>query len=235
VARSVENYRSLLFVGAHDTVGVARALGSEADAVVIDLEDLTPGEAKDEARRQLPAHTGSGRSSGAIAVRINTATPSILAADLAAVHGLAIDALVIPKATPDLLRGIGDVGTPVIAVIETAAGLRQAFEVACSDQVAALAFGANDLAADLRLRSPISAGNLAYARAKLVVDSAAAGVRAPFDRVVGPSVSMPLVVADARTARDAGFGGKGCIGAEQAAHVNRVFARGRLDPDPVAY
>jgi citrate lyase beta subunit len=217
------SYRSLLFVPAHEAELLEAAYASGADAVVADLEDSVPNGRKEEARRViaevLPQSEGAARL-----VRINAPETGLAEDDLAAVCELQLDALVLPKATPDAVAALGAAGLPLIAVIESGAGLRQAYEVAAAPRVAALALGANDLGLDLRLEARADALELLYARSKLVADSAAAGVRAPFDRVYARIDDPVGLEADALFARSLGFGGKNCTHAAQPEVVNGVFA-----------
>jgi citrate lyase beta subunit len=216
------SYRSLLFVPGHDRGRVAAAFASGADAVVLDLEDAVPADRKDDARRVaaelLPSAAGAARL-----VRVNAPDSGHLEADLAAVAALELDAVVVPKATPEAVRALGAEGAPLIAVIESAQGLRQAYDVASAPRFAALVLGAGDLALDLRLDPRPDALELLYARSKLVADSAAAGIRAPFDRVYPRYDDPEGLEADARFARSLGFGGKGCADPAQPPVVNRVF------------
>ena len=218
-------FRSLLFVPAYDPARLTAAFGSGADAVVADLEDATPPDRKEEGRRVvaevLASVTGAAR-----VVRVNAPETGLTPADLDALAGLELDALVLPKATPEAVAALGPAGPPMIAIVESAAGLRLAYETAASPRVAALLLGALDLGADLRLEPRADALELLYARSKIVADSAAAGVRAPFDRVFTPVVDLPGLEADARFGRSLGFGGKGCTHPGQPEVVNRVFATG---------
>ena len=217
-------YRSLLYVPAHDADALVAAYASGADAVVADLEDSVPAERKEEARRVVAAVL-PGAAGAARLVRINAPDTGLSEDDLAAIAELDLDALVLPKATPDAVAALGSAGPPLIAVIESAAGLRQAYEVAAAPRVAALALGAFDLAVDLRLERRPDALELLYARSKLVVDSAAAGVRAPFDRAFPNLDDAAGLEADAVFAHSLGFGGKNCTHASQPLVVNRVFPR----------
>jgi citrate lyase subunit beta/citryl-CoA lyase len=216
-------YRSLLFIPGHDADAYDAAYASEADAVVADLEDFVPAERKDEARRVVAAMFDGASDGPARLVRINAPETGLSEADLAAIAELELDALVLPKATPEAIAALGRDGPPLIAVIESAAGLRLAYEVAAAPRVAALGLGAFDLAVDLRLERREDALELLYARSKLVVDSAAAGIRAPFDRVYPSLDDAAGLEADAVYARSLGFGGKNCTHASQPSVVNRVF------------
>jgi citrate lyase beta subunit len=215
-------YRSLLFVPADDGDRLWAAFASGADAVVADLEDLVAPERKDAARatlaEMLPQLEGADRL-----VRINAPETGLSEADLEAVAGLPINALVLPKATPESIAELGSSGPPLLAVIETAIGLRLAYEIASTPRVAALGLGAGDLTIDLRLEPRPDALELLYARSKLVVDSAAAGIRPPFDRVYPGLEDDDGLRADALFARSLGFGGKHCLHTAQPAIVNEVF------------
>lgn len=214
-------YRSLIFVPAHDAERLEQAFASGADAVVADLEDAVPHDRKQEARdllsELLPAQRGAARL-----VRVNEVGSAAVATDLELVEMLPLDAIVLPKATAAAVAAL-DVDLPVVAVIETAQGLREAYEVASAPSVAVLELGAADLSADLRLTPRPDAAELLYARSKLVVDSAAAGIRAPIDRVYPRFDDAAGLEADTAYARTLGFGGKGCAHPAQPAVVNAVF------------
>jgi citrate lyase beta subunit len=214
--------RSLLFVPADAPERLAAAFASEADAVVADLEDAVPAERKDAARGVL-AEALPGLSGAARLVRVNAVETGLAEADLDAIAGLEPDAIVLPKATPEAVAALGPDGPPLIAIVESAAGLRLAYEIASAPRVAALVLGAADLGAALRLEPRPDALELLYARSKVVADSAAAGIRAPFDRVFPGRGDPQGLDADCRFARSAGFGGKGCTRLDQPAVVNRVF------------
>jgi citrate lyase subunit beta/citryl-CoA lyase len=71
-----------------------------------------------------------------------------------------------------------------------------------------------------------------YARSKVVADSAAAGIRGPFDIVHLDTHDETGLEAASRFARSLGFRGKACIHPAQVGIVNRVF---RPPADSVAW
>jgi citrate lyase beta subunit len=215
-------FRSLLFVRADDAAALERALASEADAVVADLEDSTPPEAKARAR-DLLANTWREAAGGpARLVRVNELHGTLAADDLALVAELALVGLVVPQASTDTINRAVAVGLPVIAVIESAHGLQEAFELASRPHVDALALGAKDLSLDLGLQPREDAQELLYARAKVVADGIAGGVSGLFDRVW--SDADPIrAAADAAFGRSLGFRGKSTLLPEHAAAINAVF------------
>jgi citrate lyase beta subunit len=143
--------------------------------------------------------------------------------DLALVGELQPDAIVLPKATPDAVAALGPDGPPVIAIVETAAGLRTAYETASSARVAALLLGAVDLGAELGLEPRPDGLEILYARSQVVVDSAAAGIRPPFDIVHLDVHDEQGLDEECRLARSLGFRGKACIHPAQLDVVHRVF------------
>jgi citrate lyase beta subunit len=144
--------------------------------------------------------------------------------DLAALEGLDLDAIVLPKATPEAVEALGSQGPPLIAIVETATGLRLAYETAAEPRVAALCLGAADLGAELRLEPRPDGQEILYARSRLVVDSAAAGLRPPFDVVHLDTRDDAGLEDECLLARSLGMGGKMCIHPAQLAVVNRVFS-----------
>ena len=137
---------------------------------------------------------------------------------------LELEAVVLPKATPDAVAALGPEGPPVIAIVESALGLRLAYETAAAERVQALLLGAADLGAELGLEPRPDGLEILYARSKVVSDSAAAAIRPPFDVVHLDVRDLVGLEAAARFARSLGFRGKACIHPDQVEVVNRVFA-----------
>jgi citrate lyase subunit beta/citryl-CoA lyase len=116
----------------------------------------------------------------------------------------------------------------ILALIEAASGVRDADSIAESG-ASRLLFGTADYAEDLS--TPASHDLYAYARARLVVASAAAGLPSPVD---GPSLEVgddEMLRADAELSRSLGMGGKLCIHPRQVPIVNSVFAASDKEED----
>ena len=209
--------RSLLFAPGSDERKLRSALASGADAVVADLEDAV-----------APAQKGAARELVAVlrppVVRVNGADTEWFADDLALVRELQPDAIVLPKATPDAVATLGPDGPPVVAIVETAAGVRSSYDTAASARVAALLLGAVDLGAELGLEPRPDGLELLFARSQVVIDSTAAGIRPPFDIVHLEVSDARGLEEECRLARSLGFRGKACIHPSQLDVVHRVFA-----------
>lgn len=223
--------RTFLVFPGDDARKRERALTSEADAVVLDLEDGVPAEGKDAARDSLTAFA-VGEAGPARLVRINDPTTALGIDDLAAVATLPDDiAVVVPKADPEALDRAAETGRALVALVEDGAGLRDAFALAAHPAVVALGLGSADLRTALGLVPNEAGTELLFARSLLVVASAAAGIRAPLD---GPCLAVrdhAALERETRTARGLGLGGKLCIHPDQLATVRRSFAPSEVEVD----
>ena len=222
---SLEGATSYLFVPATDARRVDKALDSDAHAVIVDLEDAVAEDAKDKARRLVRERLRAPRpGGGAQLVRINGLDTPHARADLEAIDGLALDGVVVPKAEPQPVQALPPSGPPVVALVETAAGLRRAYETATRPRVSRLMLGVVDLAAELGASPGPDGRELLHARSALVVDSVAAGLGGPID---GPCTAIgdeDALRAETRAAKALGFAAKACIHPAQLATVHEVFA-----------
>jgi citrate lyase subunit beta/citryl-CoA lyase len=157
-------------------------------------------------------------------VRVNAAGTPELPADLAALEGARLDGLVLPKATPAALDMLPAHGPPLVAIVETATGLRETRALAAHPRVAVLALGSVDLSAELGLIPRADGLELLLARSTLVLESAAAGLRAPIDGVHVDVRDLDGLAARARLARTLGMRGTLCIHPAQIAVVHAAFA-----------
>lgn len=214
--------RALLFVPGDRPERFAKAAGSGADLVILDLEDAVPEDRKTAARDEVVRWLGGGSGRGA--VRINAVGTSCHEDDVGALAGLSgLQAVVVPKANdPEALTQISRAcGAPVIALVETAGGVLRAAELATAEGVCRLAFGHLDFAADIDAEP--SGATMDQARAMLVLASRAADLPGPIDGVTTNLDDAAVAEADARRARRLGFAGKLCIHPRQVAAIRQGF------------
>ncbi|MFA3875285.1 CoA ester lyase [Streptomyces sp. MMCC 100] len=213
---------SWLFVPASRPDRFAGAVGSGADAVVIDLEDaVAPGD-KDRARAQL--REGWPSDAGVpVVVRVNAAGTPQYAADLAVCRTLGPAAVVLPKTeSAEQVRAAAEAaGTPVLPLVESARGLVELAGIAAAPGAVRLLFGSVDLALDLGVSDDAA---LDTARADLVRWSVVAGLPAPVDGVTTAVREPETVAAAAARGRAWGFGGKLCVHPAQVPPVHAAFA-----------
>jgi citrate lyase subunit beta / citryl-CoA lyase len=217
--------RAPLFVPANRPERFEKAARSGADAVILDLEDAVPFDAKDAARSALRRDF----TDLPVVVRVNAAGSAAHAADLMAVSALRPAAIILPKAeSPSFVEALANtLACQVIALIETARGLANARQIAAAQGVARLAFGSVDLCADLGCAHEREI--LAPARFELVLASRLAGIAAPIDGVTVRLDDLSETSSDAAHARDLGMGGKLCIHPSQIAPVREAFAPGEAE------
>jgi len=121
-------------------------------------------------------------------------------------------------------RGLAVGGFDLVPIIETAKGLRDIDAILCAGtRVKHCAFGAGDFTLDVNMRWSREESELAYARARVVTASRAAGIEAPLDTVWVDLQDEQGLEASTRLALGMGFQGKMCIHPNQIPVVNRVF------------
>lgn len=213
--------RTYLFVPGDRPERFGKAWDSQADEVILDLEDAVSPENKTVARKAIAGWLQSQRP---VWVRCNAADTGWFEEDvkLGWIEGIA--GFVVPKAEQlpqTLLQLVQEKGLGLIALIETATGFANALELARAPGVRRLAFGALDFQVDLGIEGDDDA--LLYFRSQLVLTSRLAGLPPPIDGVT-PSIGDPeRVRLDAQQSRRLGLGAKLCIHPSQIAPVHEAF------------
>ena len=214
--------RSVLFLPASNPRAIAKARETGADLVVFDLEDAVKPADKSAAR------TAAGEAAATswpmpLAIRVNGVGTQWHSLDVDAVARSNADFVIVPRAiSAHLVHGVAEaVNKPVLAMIETAAGVLAAAQIAGS--AAGLIAGTNDLRSDLRLpldasREPISAS------LQMIVLAARAEGIAVFDGVFNGLDDPDGFLREAEEGRGLGFDGKSLIHPNQIEPCHRAFA-----------
>lgn len=216
--------RSWLFVPANRPERFAKAAASDADRIIVDLEDAVAPADKVAARdalvdTELP-------STKPVYLRVNAASTDWFFGDIEIVSRLKLSGVLLPKAesTADVERvaaQLGD-GVTVAPIIETAAGMWNVRDVARARRVERLIFGALDFELDTGIQE--GDDTFAYARSRIAIASRVASLAPPVDAVTIAIDDEARLRADAARSRRFGFGGKLCIHPKQAAALNMMFA-----------
>lgn len=217
--------RSYLFVPGDRPERIAKAQASGADAVIVDLEDAVAPGNKTAARE---AAAGALDAAQPVVLRINGADTVWFDDDVRLLADPGIAAVMLPKATAAAvaaLRAAGG-GKPVLALVETAAGMADLAALAAAG-VARLVFGSIDLQLDLDIGDDDLA--LLPFRMQLVLAARAAGLPPPVDGVTTAFDDAPRIEAEARRARQLGFGAKLCVHPRQVPIVNDAFSPGAAE------
>ena len=229
--------RSWLFVPADSERKIAKALDSEADAIIFDLEDSVTPAMKPVARdllRNLMKRSGGPQWW----VRVNPLGSEFIKDDLELIAISDIHGIVLPKAESgddvrQLAHRTGNI--PVHAIVtETAAslfGLLSYRDPASS--LAAMSWGAEDLSAALGASSKYDAdGSLSFtyelARSLCLAGAVAAGVQ-PVDGVFADFKDEKGLKAESEAARREGFTGKLAIHPGQVPVINAAFTPSKND------
>jgi citrate lyase subunit beta/citryl-CoA lyase len=238
--------RSLLFAPGDTPKKLEKAFGSGADAVILDLEDSVSEAMKAEARGCVAdflktAARGPGQPK--LIVRVNALDTGWTDDDLAAVVPARPDVILLPKAGSG--ADLQDLGAR-IAVLEAEAGLddgavaihalmtenaRGMLNAATfgrkTPRLAALTWGAEDLAADIgasanRDERGVYTDVFRLARTLTLLAAADAGVGA-VDTVYTDFRNMEGLEEECRGAVRDGFSGKLAIHPAQVAVINAAF------------
>jgi citrate lyase subunit beta/citryl-CoA lyase len=214
--------RSYLFVPGDRPERIAKAQASGADAVIVDLEDAVAPARKGAAR---DAVAGALDAAQPVVLRINGADTGWFADDARLAAHPGVMAVLLPKAaSADAvadLRAACD-GKPVLALVESAAGMANLPALAAAPGVARLVFGSIDFQLDLDIGDEDQA--LLPFRMQLVLASRVANLPPPVDGVTTAFDDVARIEHDARRARSIGFGAKLCIHPRQVAIVNGAFS-----------
>ena len=214
--------RSVLFLPASNDRAIAKARTLGADLVVLDLEDAVKPEDK-KAARDAAVEAVADEWPMPVAIRVNSVGSEWHSLDLDAAARSEADFAVVPRAiSGHLVQGVAKaVGKPVLAMIETAAGVLAAAEIA--PQAAGLIAGTNDLRSDLRL--PLDATRAPISTALQLIVLAARAVAVPvFDGVFNRLDDPQGFLAEAEDGRRLGFDGKSLIHPSQIEPCHRAFA-----------
>lgn len=225
--------RSFLFVPGHRPERFEKALASGADAVVLDLEDAVPLEAKAAAREAIaaawPALCAPGRAP--VVLRINAVGQPSGDEDLRWLRDASSvmfpAGLMVPKAESanDLATVRSAVpGACLLPLIESAAGHAALADVAGAEGVLRLVLGHIDFMADTGLQCSDDEAELAPLRFAIAM---ATRMRQRAPAVDGVTVALDDAArlrADTRRALRFGFGAKLCIHPRQVADIHAAMA-----------
>lgn len=215
---------TLLYAPADRPERVVKALASDADVVIVDLEDAVAPDRKEAARASV-AELLAGTGDRLVQLRINAEGSPWFGADLALVSSLPTGVGVrIPKVgDPSDVHRVAEVaeGRALHPLIETAAGVEAAYDIARADPlVATLGLGEADLCSDLGVSSD---SGLAFARSRIVNAARAAGLPAPAMSVHTNVRDDDALARSCAVGRELGFLGRAAIHPRQLPGIVSAF------------
>lgn len=238
--------RSLLFVPGDSEKKLAKGFASEADVVIVDLEDSVAPDNKATARAIAAAFIKDNRDTtrATIYVRVNDLSSGLTDDDLAALVRAAPAGIMLPKSNSgadvqhlatklrvhEAEAALPDGAIRILPLItETAAGVLAAGTYAgMSDRLVGVTWGAEDLSAAIGAHAARN-GDGQYtdvfrlARALTLLAASSAGVDA-IDTVFPAFRDMQAFEAECRDAVRDGFTGKMAIHPDQVPVINAIFS-----------
>ena len=234
--------RSWMFVPGHRQRMIDKALGLNADAIMLDIEDGVAPNEKDQARKNIGESLGGKKTPGSPAryVRINAIGHPRMDADLDAVVRPGLEGLVLPKVDAvaearkvdailtdrESKRRMPSGGIKLLIAIESPKGLLNAPAIAASSsRVTGLMFGAEDFGREIGLPAVREgeARDLIFARSAMVIAAASAHVQA-IDGVWVDLNDGAGLLGFAKQSRRLGFSGMSCIHPSQVDAINATFS-----------
>ncbi|MBJ7336993.1 aldolase/citrate lyase family protein [Mycolicibacterium sp.] len=199
------------------------AVAGSADAVVLDVEDGLPDALKAAGRMSVAEWLDGG---GQAWVRISSTSTTDWAADLDAISGASglLGVMLAKTESADEVAATSArlaVGTPVVALVESAVGIESVGDIARAAGCARIAFGVGDFRRDTGMCADPAV--LAYPRARLVIASRAAGLPAPID---GPTLrgQEAHLARDTAVTKAVGMTGRLCLDLAHAATINALLS-----------
>ncbi|MGY6552524.1 MAG: HpcH/HpaI aldolase/citrate lyase family protein [Erythrobacter sp.] len=238
--------RSWLFAPGDSAKKLAKAIASEADIALMDLEDSVAPENKAAARALVAETLDAAENRARLWVRINPLGTSDAIADLAAIMAAAPGGIFLPKAEGahhitclhhyltafEAAHGIVQGRTRIAALVtETAAAMFRTGEYAGDypgrERLAAMSWGAEDLSSALGAREQRGddgeySHTYEMARSLCLIGASAAGV-APIETVQPEFRDLAALEKRARRVRAQGFAGMLAIHPAQVAPINAAF------------
>ena len=225
--------RSALFTPGTEAARLRKAITSGADVCIFDLEDsVAParvGEARGIVREALEELAGRAR----IWLRVHPASSQEMVEDFRAIPLRALEAVILPKASHRddveacrhaMKQAWSGAQLPMVPLIESAAGVIASASIAEATDVAILAFGRFDLAADMGVDPDGNGAALTVARGTVVLVSTAWRLEPPLDSPWLKITDLDGLQAYAQSARADGFGGMMVVHPSHVSTVNKVFS-----------
>lgn len=215
--------RTLLFIPASDERKLQKVSSLTCDAIIFDLEDGVAPESKTSARENLKIWLPQVQKNILRVVRINSFR-EMLTLDLKSCVGPYLDAVMLPKLESEesllqldsILQAMEEelslplFSIKVIGLIESAKGIVacEAIAKAIPERLLTLCVGPADLAADLNLPPSSGPSALLYARSRIVIAAAAAGLQSAIDGPYPKIEELEGLRSDSIDSRALGFQGR---------------------------
>lgn len=228
----------MLYVPAYKKKLITSALNSNADALIIDLEDAVPEIFKDDARRNIKEAIEDGAFKGKnIFIRVNPIESRMMFRDLNSVFSEDISGFVLTKVytSNDMIyfdklfsqleseNNIREHHFKFIPLIETTSAVMDAYMIArVSSRTIALCFGGEDFLNDCTGIHGVPPRSFDYPRAAIALAARAAGVL-PIDTPFLALDDLDGFIEEESISFEMGFAGCQLIHPKQIELAHRCF------------
>ena len=216
---------------------MVKALNTEADILIFDLEDAVPYEEKERARLEV-AKVLESQAKKSIYVRVNSLSSCLAIEDIRFLLKYPLKGFVVPKVNDStdvakvawLLECYESESAPsaaklnIIPIVETAIGVLNASAIArAHERLTGIMFGAIDYLLDIGGNHDDEDTSLIFGRSAVVTACRGNGLW-PIDTVYANFKDPEGLLKDCRRAKTMGFGGKACIHPAQVSVINPAFS-----------
>lgn len=230
--------RTMLYIPGNNPGMIQNAATFGADSVLLDLEDSVSLNRKIDARTlvcQMLKFVRFGTLE--VTVRINALNTEFYMDDFNAIIPCRPDAIRLPKAErkADILEaeaiiaklekehGLPEGKIELHAMIETALGIENAFEIAtATPRLTAITIGGQDLTADMGVVKTEAGEEISYARRRIVMAAKAAKIDA-LDTIYAEVDNEAGLIQETKMIKEMGFDGKAIIHPRQIEPIHRVY------------
>lgn len=225
----------LLFTPANRREFMEKASKYHPDAIIIDLEDALAVDLKEKVRREITDIIPT--LDVECIVRVNH-EPEYLEKDLEAVVSKHIFGIMVPKVeTVGLIKTVDKIlngleekrnlqpnSIKLLIGIETALGVMKCYELASAVSRNYAVFCASGEEGDLQTSLRCAFSGLLYARAKILLDSRAAGIQCVLDGVFTNIRDEEGLRRDCLFSKELGYDGRALIYPKHISIARRVYA-----------
>ena len=234
--------RTALFVPGNRPDRIEKAFNTEADVIIIDLEDAVPLSEKEICRSNVREKVAQ-YADRMILVRVNALGSPFIKGDLNETVIKGVSGIILPKVekTDDIhdinklllevekKRSLPEGSIRLFPLIESAAAVQHVYDIVSTktkpERIYTVMFGAADYTLDMRIEMTMGGTELYYARSKIAIACRAAGIAPPIDTPFMIDLkNTEALLSDARRAKELGFQGKLVIHPQQIEPCNRVFS-----------
>lgn len=225
-------YRSLLFVPAYNQQFIQSAMKSEADAIILDIEDSVPYHLKNEARNNIAnIQQLKGNYTGELIVRVNSLESNEYERDFQAIDFTCITTLMLPKIDCKLdlhtyeakLDEITKKNCLFLPLIETPKSILNLQAILEHTNVIGIAFGGEDYLTSIHGEHFDGISKAFDYPKSMVVNCAKAYEKVAIDTPFLKLDNLAGLKADIESSKELGFDGKLCIHPKQAEQINKIL------------